>query len=120
MVTTLTVTPKVSLADEPVKIQLISDNPPSSVKLKLSLTNNAGINFESLTAYPVKSGDRVCLDLDRDRPVIDEEWATGATDVGSVLPMYPFWSLKATPDSLPRFVSNDARKHFDCHLQVWE
>ena len=53
----LSATPQVSLADQAVRIRLTRDSTeePSEIfnrlKLKLRVTNNAGIDFESVTEY---------------------------------------------------------------------
>jgi len=122
----LCISPQVSLADEPISVQLFrepsDENEVSAIRLKLNLTNHSGINFQSVTDYKVNSGAdaEVILDLDRDLPNLDDANLIGIFNEEGPFPMYPFWSLTAQPDSMPRFVSNDARKHFDCHILAFD
>ena len=82
----------------------------------MRVTNNDGLDFESCTEFAPRSDtDDTLLDLDVDQPLGMKPF-----NVQDVISMFPFWSLKPREGSYPRFVSNNASKHFDCHLQVIE
>lgn len=81
----VTVTPPVSLADEPVKICISGLKPKQLVTLRASLKDDKGFSFHSKAFYRGDAAGEV--DLERSE-------ATGG-DFQGVLPMGLFWALRS-------------------------
>lgn len=92
----LTITPKTSLADQPVKIHVSGLAPGLLVTLQSSLTDERGITFQARALYRADEAGQVDL----------EKAAALGGDYAGVWPMGLFWFLK--PEKLfQRLIKKD-------------
>ena len=81
------------------------------VTLKLGVTNNSNLNFESLTHY-CASKDGI-VDLSKDAPIKHSEY-------DSPDPMGIFWSMQPLSNSHDRFWSSNVSDGILCNFEVYE
>jgi len=81
-----------------------------AVSLEVSVTNNANLDYYSLTHY--QASESGVLDLDKAAPV------TGA--YRQVDPMSIFWTMKPKDNSDQRFWSVNVEEGLHCKFQVYD